>query len=279
MAKNSEQRKTERRKRADPERDAPHRSVTEHIKRHARTRNRDKGGANPESLASETVPEAISEMVQVGTNVIEDQIRAGRIAAERLRNGKGNSKEPDTELTELIQDLVATTKDIGATWLDVLSNVVTSIAEQTTDPADGTQRGKQGAQPQDASESSSTVSRATRTEHGTSGSAATVSSITPADPAVQAVPPLIVVKGVRVREVNLDLRPPSLRFAPLIRHLLASDPNHSLTSVKFGISPNEPRLVLTVTVPRKQPPGVYSGVIVDESSNEPGGTLSVTVAH
>lgn len=263
MAKKSEDNKRERIRRTAPDRDAPHRSGAEHIKRHTRSRNGSKGGTdNQKDSVSESVRQAISNVVQTSTEVIEDQIRAGQVAAERLRDGLANSKELNHDVNMLVENLVATTKDVGATWLDLLSIVVRSIGTQKPKPGNGGPRPMPGP----------------TTEVGTSGSATTISSVTPADPTMSAVPPQIIVKGARVKNVALDLRPPSPRFVPIIHQLMASDPNHSLASVRFEARPDEHRLVLTVTVPRDQPAGTYTGVIVDSTSNEPGGTISVTVA-
>jgi hypothetical protein len=264
MAKKSEAVRKQRLKRPDPERDAPDRSGAAHIKRHARSRRGRNGEpGDSESSVSATVRQAISDVVQLSSQVIEEQIRAGQVAADRLREGIANSKKLNTDVTGLVENLVATTKDVGATWLDLLAIVVRSIGTSKPAPGGGGPSGATG----------------TATEVGSSGNATTVSSVTPADPNMPALPPQIVVRGVRVRSVTLDLRPPSPRFVPVVRQLVASDPNYRLTSVAFTASAGEPRLVLTVTVPRDQPAGTYSGAIVDSASNVAGGTLSVTVAN
>ena len=66
-----------------------------------------------------------------------------------------------------------------------------------------------------------TTQPTTRTQTGTSSGAITISNVTPADPAIPAEPPQIVVTGNGVKNVTLDLRPPSPRFVPLVRELLA----------------------------------------------------------
>jgi hypothetical protein len=170
---------------------------------------------------------------------------------ERLRDGIANSKQLNTDVNMLVENLVATTKDVGATWLHLLSIVVRSMGSQP--PGDGPPHGY--ARSPGAGTAQATAGTVTQT--GTSGSAATISSITPTDPAKPAVPPVIVVKGVRVRSVALDLRPSSLRFVPVVRTLLASDPNRGLTTVKFELSADQTHLILTVNVPRDQPSGIY----------------------
>jgi hypothetical protein len=269
MAKKSEKRKGERLRRDDPDRDTPHRSGSDHIKRNARSQNGMGADGQPgrsKSQVSETVQQAISNMVQLSSSVIEDQIRAGQAAAARLRDGIANSQQLNTDVNALVEGLVATTKDVGATWLDLLSIVVRSIG--TTSPGHGGSGGSTGT---------GTPQPPTRTRTGISGGATTISSITPADPASPAEPPQIAVTGSGVKNVTLDLRPPSPRFVPLVRGLMAGDPRHGLTAVRFQLTADRTHLVLTVNVPRGQPAGTYTGVIVDSSTNAPGGMVSVTV--
>jgi hypothetical protein len=280
MAKKGEGRKGERLRRDDPDRGAPHRSGIDHIKRNAGSGsgkgggggnggdgNGGNGGPNgPKSLISESVQQAISNMVQLSSTVIEEQIRAGQTAAARLRNGMANSQQLNTDVSTMVESLVATTRDVGATWLELLSIVVRSIGAKS-----------QGSGASDSGRGSATAQSTTRTQTGTSNGATTVSNVTPADPAVPAEPPQIVVTGSGVKYVTLDLRPPSPRFVPLVRELLAGDSKDGLRNVKFQLTADRTHLVLTINVPRGQPAGTYTGAIVDSSTNEPGGTVSVTV--
>jgi hypothetical protein len=282
MAKKSGGWKGERLHRDDPDRDTPHRSGNDHFKRNARSgggggggsgrgcAGSDGGGAGrpngPKSLISESVQQAISNMVQLSSTVIEEQIRAGQTAAARLREGMANSQQLNTDVSMMAEKLVATTKDVGATWLELLSIVVRSIGAKSPDS---------GAP--DGSRRTGTMQPTTRTRTGTSNGVTTVSNVTPADPATPAEPPQIVVTGSGVKNVTLDLRPPSPRFVPLVHELLAGDPKQGLRNVKFQLAPDKTHLVLAINVPRGQPAGTYTGAIVDSSTNEPGGTVSVTV--
>lgn len=270
MAKKTTKRTGKRMRRDDPDRETPDRRASEHIRRNAGSQNGGKrGNADDASKRriSETVQQAISGVVQQSSAFIEEQIRAGQLAAERLRDGIANSTQLNADINTLVENLVATTKDVGATWLDLISIIIRSIGTQP--PNGGGSSG--GGTPHPPPGPGVTVSRT-----GISGGATTVSNITPADATISGVPPQIVVKGATVKSVVLDLRPPSLRFVPFVRQLMAADSKRSL-SANFTVSSDPPRLVLTVNVPRDQPPGTYTGAIVDSSTNEAGGTLSVTV--
>jgi hypothetical protein len=271
MAKKTTKRTERRMRRDDPDREAPDRRASEHIRRNAGSQNngkRSNGDHESKPRISKTVEQAITGMVQQSSAFIEEQIRAGQLAAERLRDGIANSKQLNADINTLVENLVATTKDVGATWLDLISIIIRAIGTQ---PSNG--GGSSGGNtPHAPPGPGPTVTRT-----GVFDGVTTVSSITPADGTVSGVPPQIVVKGANVRSVILDLRPPSLRFVPLVRQLISTDPKRSL-GAKFTVSSDPPRLVLTVIVSGDRPPGTYTGAIVDSSTNEAGGTLSVTVA-
>lgn len=275
MARKTTKRTGERLRRDDPDRETPDRRASEHIRRNAGSHN---GGKHRDSgpRVSKTVEQAISGMVQQSSAFIEEQIRAGQLAAERLRDGITNSKQLNADINTLVENLVATTKDVGATWLDLISIIIRAIGTQQ--PNGGGSSG--GNTPHTPPGPGPTVTRS-----GMSGGTTTTSSITPADGTVSGVAPRIVVNGANVKSVVLDLRPPSLQFVPFVQQLTAGDRNRSLgaksarsLNAKFSMSSDSSGLVLTVNIPSDQPPGVYTGAVVDSRTNAAGGTLSVTVA-
>ena len=271
MATKRESRRPERLRRSDPERGAPNRSATDHIRNHSGSGNGNGGNksSGPKNLVSETLQVAIADIVEMSSKVVEDQIRAGQTAAERLRDGISGSDRLNKDVTALVEGLVATTKDVGATWLELLSIVLRSIGKDPPPPPPG------GGRPPPGSPSPPNPPR-TKTVTGTSGGAATTSSMTPADPTIDPVPLDIVVTGTGVTTVTLDLRPPSIRFVPFLHDLVGRDPKYSLRTVEF-MRNDKGRLVLSVKGQAGQHPAIYAGVVVDSYSNEPGGTVSVTI--
>ena len=259
MATKGESRRPERHRRSDPERGGPNRSPTDHIRNHAGTGNGNGGKpSRPKSPVSETLQQAIADIVETSSNVIEDQIRAGQTAAERLRDGISGSERLNKDITALVEGLVATTKDVGATWLELLSIVLRSIGKPPEKPGGGHPPPR------------------TKTVTGTSGGAATTSSMTPADPTLEPDPLDIVVTGTAVKNVTLDLRPPSIRFVPFLHELRGRDPKYCLATVEFKRN-DKGKLVLSVKGQPGQHPAIYTGVVVDSYSNVPGGTVSVII--
>ena len=268
MAKKSTTRRTsERLRRNDPDREAPLRRATR-IMLSANNQNDKKTSDGPAPRISESLQRAISSMVQQSSSFIEEQIEAGRGAAERMRHGMTNTGQLNANINTLAESLVAVTRDIGVTWLELISMIVRSIDAQA--PLSGGPGGGGISRP--PARRAGTVTRTAK-----SGRARTLSSFTPADAEIPGAPPHIVVKGAKAKHVALDLRPSSARFVPLVRHLVHKDPGHSLDA-KFTRSSDPLRLVLVIDVPDDQKPGTYTGVVVDSSTNEAGGTISVTVA-
>jgi hypothetical protein len=271
MAKKSTKRTGKRMRRDDPKRNGPNRSATDHIMLAARKRGSAKYRRGPRQGISASVQEAIDNMVQTGSNVIEAQIRAGQAAAERLRFGITNSAQLNTDVNMMIENLVATTRHLGSTWLELISVIIRAL---------GAQQPLQGGGSFGGGPSLFGSGLGTFTQTGKSANATTTSSITPAEIGIAASPPEIVVKSKRVTNVVLDLRPRSPGFSPFVRELVAgnSKRSRSLGSAKFTTSQNPPRFVLTIDVPARQPAGTYTGPVVDSSTKQAGGTLSVTIA-
>ena len=243
MANSDDTKNEERFGRDDPERQAPNRG--------------------PKGLISETVQQAISEMVQLSKSVIEEQILAGRSAAAQMRDDVSKSGALNEDLKSMADNLVATTKDVANAWINLLNVVVRSMGAQPSSDGYPTSRGATGGS-------------WTMTSEGQSGVARTTSRLTPSDPTRKVEPCGIVVKGRKVTEVALDLRPPSMRFVPMVHQLHASDARNSIGAAQFSLDA-QGKLVLNVDVPHDHPAGTYTGVIVDSTTNEPGGTVSVTV--
>jgi hypothetical protein len=88
----------------------------------------------------------------------------------------------------------------------------------------------------------------------------------------------VEIASARPAQVTLDLQPRSRRFVPMVHALYPKAPDERpLTDVKFRLSPDRTGCVLDITVPDDLEPGTYTGVVVDSTTEEPGGTLCVRV--
>jgi hypothetical protein len=92
-----------------------------------------------------------------------------------------------------------------------------------------------------------------------------------------AAPPIwIDLQSRRPVEISVDLRPSPGKRSFVAHDLRATSP--SLPRVAGPrIETQADRLVVRVRVPDRQPPGVYSGLIIDEKTNLPCGSLTLQV--
>jgi hypothetical protein len=263
MAKGSNTKKEKRYTRDEPERKAPNRKPGDYVRRNASSRNDDERKyAEPQTLVGQSMQQVISDMVQLSKSVIEEQIQAGQASASRMRDNFSSSDKLSGNMNSVVNSLAAATKDIGDAWVELLTIIITAIG---TKPPPGGHPAPGGSAPPP-----------TRTWTGSSGGAQTTCHLTPADPQSQAEPPEIAVTGSGAKGVTLDLKPPAARFVPVVHPLLTSDLKNRIDGVKFGLNAQR-KLVLTVNVPRGQPPGTYTGAVVDSATSKAGGTVSVTV--
>jgi len=98
-------------------------------------------------------------------------------------------------------------------------------------------------------------------------------------PASQPGTIVCCVRSQRRTKVRLDLHPPiGKRFNPNVHALYSQDRSGpAIEYIRFASAGPRSHTVLTIDVPDDQPPGVYMGVVVDDASGDPGGTLILQV--
>ena len=245
---------TEHIRRPDPQRSRPIRTTAHHLRMGSggpAQGPRQAGGAAPAGNApTSNAPTSnapgldamISDAVGLGYRVIDEQIRQGRAAAERLRAGIIATEAPTSNVSAVIERAANLSMELTATWLELLSAFGSSLQQaQQFRPAQGGTRWPPAAP---------------ITEHE--------------------------VECSRPNVVDVHFNPDSGHFVPRVLDLHFTDPKPAndpmpapLTGVHFRLSPDKRRAVLHISVPDKQPPGTYSGPIVDAATGHPGGMLVV----
>ncbi|MFT3768299.1 MAG: hypothetical protein QM820_22850 [Minicystis sp.] len=97
-------------------------------------------------------------------------------------------------------------------------------------------------------------------------------------PAVEQQQTLITlaIQSRRPVEVSVDLRPRSAGLALRVHDLRAGGAGEGrIGGVEIEGRPDDDQITIRLQVPDELPPGVYSGLIVDERTSLPRGTLSV----
>jgi hypothetical protein len=190
--------------------------------------------------------DVVARSVDLGYRVVDEYIRQGQKAAERL-NGRA-PLAPDSMASDL-QDAAARmtqyASDFVRVWFEFMGAAMASnVGLATASPAP----------PQN-------------------GAAAQPVAAAPERTRVH-----IEVASRRPVEVALDLRP-GAAHALLVAHALRSvDPDSPpLTEATF-VDGDDGSVRLRVRVPDEHPPGIYNGLVLDQHSNRPVGTLSVRVA-
>jgi hypothetical protein len=217
----------------------------------ARDRRGDHPGAAPAGSAATAASDddPVARAVQLGYHVIEEHIRQGRDTARGLCDSGGAGGASTAELRDFIARAVHLYQDAGSLVADFVDYLASSPALQAALSC-----GKDGAPRATASDG---VPRSAA-EHPTAAPAIGVELVT-----------------ARPARAWTELHPGAPAFTPLVGALCAAGSDAPpITDVAI-----EPRpgggLSLRVSIAADQPPGTYSGVIVDAATKVPRGTACV----
>ena len=224
---------------------------------------------------SPSIGDAFSRAVDVGYRVIDEYIRQGQQAAERMRQGDYNAEAATADFQDLAVRMTRSASDLMETWLQLVagatgvaggSNFGLTGGRAQVGPAANGRHPPERVRWTDPPPDRGTVPRgappAPEPSHGD-----------PADARLR-----IEVQSSRPTEVFVDLRAGASR-RPLRVHALRSvetDKPRLEAKLCHGANTDEPS-VLRVEVPPDHPPGAYHGLILDEEANRPLGTLTVKI--
>ncbi|WP_163999444.1 hypothetical protein [Pyxidicoccus caerfyrddinensis] len=228
-------------------------------------------GAQPPSAeagAGAAIPPAdpVSRGVEMGYRVIEEYMRQGQNVARMMGvpyAGAGGGVGPGDGMPQRMATLMRSFADFAGLWMEMLG---------TMSPAGFPPRAPDMASPL-----------------GTAGpfSAGVVAPepppTTPAPAPVATAPEALAAPGVtleldtrRRAEVSIDLRMRSVGIPLRVHDLRAPEPDvPRLTGARLETAPEEDRVTLRLRIPDDHPPGIYSGLILDERTGMPRGTISV----
>jgi hypothetical protein len=232
--------------------------------------------------------DGVARGVRVGYQVIEDYMRQGEEFA-RAMYGAGSSgsiggvaapffapRGDGGELQATAGRLLQVAADFAAAWMDLMQ----ATSSRRTDAPVGGRRPEVPGFDIDRT-SSAPAAAAARPEPGPpppSTPAAGGESAAGAWTAPAPAPVTLRIHSKQQVEVALDIRPGPMA-GPLVAHdLRAIDPAlPRIGGVSVDGAEGGERLIVRVHVPDDHPPAVYSGIIVDERTNLPRGTISVRV--
>jgi hypothetical protein len=186
----------------------------------------------------------LAEGVELAYSVIEKYIAEGRRTAEGFSNPPYAPRATNDNLQDILERMLRFQAEMLPLWIETLATLV------KVDPA--------------------------RNGHA---SAPEVS--TPPDSRKNAETMAVFIEVVSLRpvQVSVELRPNSEAQSLVSLGLSAIDSSKP-TLRDISLLPDEVpgRVKLRLRIPESQPPGTYSGVIVNRDSGETRGTLSVRIA-
>jgi hypothetical protein len=209
----------------------------------------------------------VSRGVETGYRVIEEYLRQGQNVARAVGLPSLGGLPADEGVQGRMGAMLRSFTDFASLWMDLMSKLV---AGGGTAPSAGFTPPVGTAGPFPASEGTGT------------GEAPKPAAPTPAvSSEPQGAAPVgltLDIQSPRRIQVSVDLRPRSSGLPLVVHDLRAPEPDKPrLTGVTLEALPDEERLCLRLQVPAEHPPGVYSGLILDERTNLPRGTLTVLI--
>jgi len=192
--------------------------------------------------------DVVTEGVELGYQVIEEQIRHGQRVAKQINKRVYNAGAMGNDVREVAERILRYSADLSALWFEFLVSMVGST--DVTDLLRTLFRQPTG-KPEATAAPDSTGTAAVSIE---------------------------IVSSRPVR-VTLDLRPEARGRSLCAQDLRAPESGKPpLTQVTFEHAPGGGASTVRIRVPDTQPPGTYSGAVIDRDTGDPRGTLSVRLA-
>jgi hypothetical protein len=200
--------------------------------------------AQPDALHPTTGGGPLAEGVELAYNVIEKYIAEGRQTAEGFSNQPYATRAPNDNLQVLVERMLRFQAEMLPLWIETLATLV------KVDPA--------------------------RNGYAPSSDAWPLSN---GAPKTETMAVTIEVVSLRPVQVSVELRSNSEPQSLVALGLSAVDSGKPILK-DISLVPDEVagRIKLRLRIPESQPPGTYSGVIVNRDSGEMRGTLSIRIA-
>jgi hypothetical protein len=207
----------------------------------------------------------IAQGVEAGYRVIEDYLRQGQAYAKSSatpRSGQ-SSRAPDPQA--LAERMLQYASDLGAVWLEYVRITTgqpqaANPAKTPTDRAPGVGGFDIGGEPGAAH-----AGEAPRSDKTTA-------------PRLEAPRIAIDIRSKLRAEITVDLKPGSARMALAAHDLRHRNPAiERISDVVIETEESLNRVAIRLSVSDDQPPGTYSGIVVDTDTNLPQGTLSIVL--
>jgi hypothetical protein len=220
----------------------------------------DGGSAAGNAATAGTEPasfnDVVARSVDLGYRVVDEYIRQGQKAAQRLNERSYGAQTMAGDVQDLAMRMTQYASDFAAVWLQLVQLAATGNGPPSgSPPGDGIERGPSTDAPPSSSERS---------------------EVSP--PATTRV--CIEVHATQPTEVAVDIRPDAATRPLIVHALRAVNPDTPrLDEVSFEPGSDDSPARLRIRVPTGQVAGTYSGLMIDEATSRPVGTVSVTITE
>jgi hypothetical protein len=215
--------------------------------------------------ASAPSGDPVSRGVELGYRVIEEYLRQGQNVARAMGVPSFGAAPADEGAQNRMGAMLRSFTDFASLWMDMMGRMgagAGGAAAPGFTPASGTAGPFPAGGGPEATEAPKAVAPEPQAEP-------------------QGMAPMgltLDIQSARRVEVSVDLRPRSLGLPLVVHDLRAPEPDKPrLTGVTIEGLPDEEWVCLRLRVPEEHPPGIYSGLILDERTSLPRGTLTVRI--
>jgi hypothetical protein len=208
----------------------------------------------------ESASSTVSRGVELGYRVIGEYMRQGEAFARSNGSRPPEGDPASSDPRKLTERMVEHASELATAWLEFVQTTLVGV------PPAGS-RGDAGAHDPGAFDLGGPPSPATASSPRTVPQA-------PSPPRRIS----IEIASKRRAEVTVDLHPEA-GVAPIVAHdLRARDPElPRIRGVTIGPSGTSDRVLVRIAVPDDQPAATYTGLVVDDATNLPRGSVSVRV--
>ncbi|MDG5747596.1 hypothetical protein P8Q88_05325 [Qipengyuania sp. XHP0207] len=235
------------------------------------------------------INKGVADSVRLAYKVFSDTVAQGRLAAEQFRHGNYNMRDVPVDVQILGNRMIRLTRELTETTLNILERLLKQVGEVPQTPP---QRLRGTVPPFPTGGHSN--GQAPPTSEPPSQAAPPTGQQPPSDD--QAPPSSHSGSATGLRnELDLTVRfkgkeTAKMRSSPLVR------PSTPTLPSELSITPMQPiqgkaapiadvsfeadlngKLIATVTIPAKQAPGIYSGIVVPKHTEIPLGVLTIEI--
>ena len=232
------------------------------------------------------INQSVADTVREANQVFSDTVAQARVAAEHFRHGEYNMRDVPVDVQIMGQRMIKLARELSETTFNIIEQLLKQMT-QTSPPPPPSTTGKGHVPPFPTSGDSSAAPPSSSSNGAAppgSSSGAPPSSSPGAPPASERALNLAVKfeGSAKAHAMESPLwKPPKptlpsqLSITPMLHMLNEAEPLHNVTFE----ADLDGQLIATITIPPRQPAGVYAGIIVPDNTDVPLGILTIEIVR